>query len=125
MAPDHHLRRLRLAAIVSHYWPVDGEDNEAVIESESAAGMPVGRYATVTKDDDHDYYVALYEELDQALAGVADEVLGERTWHPYALYDLHTGEQLAMQTTVKVSVVDDDRQKIGHELEDMMSSEVT
>ncbi len=104
MAPDHQLRRLRLEAIVDHYWPSTARTTRPSSSPHSAAGFPVGRYAPVTKDATTTT-TSRCTRTDQR-AG-AREFLGDAPWHPHALYDLHTGEQLGIRVKVEAIVTAD------------------
>lgn len=89
----------RLRIIMEQFASVDPAARED-IPRQVALG---NRYVTVTRDDEGDsFYLATYETLDDVWDGLADEIHGERSWWPYAIFDLHTGESIPYGVTVKV-----------------------
>ena len=104
----------RLAIIMEHYGSVDPAAQEDIPRQVKLGN----RYVTVTRDDDDDFYLASYETLDDVWDGLADEVTGERSWWPHAIFDLQTGETIPYGVTVKVFRADDD-----HALIDELTSE--
>jgi hypothetical protein len=99
------LRSRRLAAIVAHFRPV-GEENLMSDAADDQSESP--RYITVTNADGGDYWIDGYEELPDALASMANEVLGEVAWWPVALFDLDTGRSIPFAVNVTVTGSDDE-----------------
>lgn len=60
------------------------------------------RFLTVTIDDDNDKWPAVYDTLEEAWDGLAEEITGERSWWPYAIFDLTDGRSIPHGVSVKV-----------------------
>lgn len=119
--PNARTRLDRLVDLHGAYWH-DPEGDARIpdlVEKWDPDGVndaPVPRYCTITGNDG-DSFMGLYDTLDEALAGFAEEATGESSWLPVGLYDLDTGEQLPLNLKVVVTVSEDEGATLGIEID--------
>lgn len=103
-------RRERIEEVLRRYPPVDQGQGEECLELENPCFM------TVTEDDDGSYWAWTYTSLEDALRGLEDEALGERSWWPVGLWSLDTGKVIPLNVRVVITVSDDDAACVAEDL---------